>query len=190
MSLKYFQKLTSQLLKVWRHHTHAVYRLPPTAKFNRKSHAEKYLVVLVATSGVSRHARIAQTIHILCLPRGILWTLYSWPNRSAFSPLINQTPATASARRYLLSKSLRMILPYLRHPTIKKQDWFLFGNVRPSSFFLTKMESSTDHRKAAIQKADEELLATLGYKQEFKREFTPLEVSLNLNLTVHSGKLI
>ena len=52
------------------------------------------------------------------------------------------------------------------------------------------MESSTDHRKAAIQKADEELLATLGYKQEFKREFTPLEVCLNLNLTVHSGKLI
>jgi hypothetical protein len=31
-------------------------------------------------------------------------------------------------------------------------------------------------RKAAIQHADEELLATLGYKQEFKREFTHFEV--------------
>ena len=38
------------------------------------------------------------------------------------------------------------------------------------------MESSADNRKSAIQKADEELLANLGYKQEFKREFTPLEV--------------
>jgi hypothetical protein len=28
-----------------------------------------------------------------------------------------------------------------------------------------------------VRNADEELLATLGYKQEFKREFTPFEVS-------------
>jgi hypothetical protein len=32
-------------------------------------------------------------------------------------------------------------------------------------------------RKDVIRKADEELLATLGYKQEFKRAFNPLEVS-------------
>ncbi|TFK35826.1 APC amino acid permease [Crucibulum laeve] len=31
-------------------------------------------------------------------------------------------------------------------------------------------------RRDAIQRADEELLAELGYKQEFKREFKPLEV--------------
>ena len=32
-------------------------------------------------------------------------------------------------------------------------------------------------RKAAIEAADAELLATLGYKQEFQRAFTGLEVS-------------
>jgi len=36
----------------------------------------------------------------------------------------------------------------------------------------------------AIAKADEALLAELGYKQEFKREFTPLEVSSLLLLAV------
>jgi hypothetical protein len=35
------------------------------------------------------------------------------------------------------------------------------------------MESS----QHAVEKADEALLAELGYKQEFKRAFTPLEVS-------------
>ena len=33
-----------------------------------------------------------------------------------------------------------------------------------------------------VTQADEELLATLGYKQEFKREFSPLEVDGNLRL--------
>jgi hypothetical protein len=32
-------------------------------------------------------------------------------------------------------------------------------------------------RKDLIRNADEELLAALGYKQEFKRAFNPLEVS-------------
>ena len=32
-------------------------------------------------------------------------------------------------------------------------------------------------RKQAIAKADEELLAELGYKQEFRRAFKPIEVS-------------
>ena len=31
-------------------------------------------------------------------------------------------------------------------------------------------------RRDSIRKKDEQLLATLGYKQEFKRAFTPLEV--------------
>jgi hypothetical protein len=31
-------------------------------------------------------------------------------------------------------------------------------------------------RTVAVAKADERLLAELGYKQEFQREFTPLEV--------------
>jgi hypothetical protein len=31
-------------------------------------------------------------------------------------------------------------------------------------------------RKAAIAKSDDKLLAQLGYKQEFQREFKPLEV--------------
>ena len=31
-------------------------------------------------------------------------------------------------------------------------------------------------RQDAIRQKDEQLLATLGYKQEFKRAFTPLEV--------------
>ena len=42
------------------------------------------------------------------------------------------------------------------------------------------MEFGVDRRQAAIQQADEELLATLGYKQEFKRAFTPLEVSCQI----------
>lgn len=35
---------------------------------------------------------------------------------------------------------------------------------------------ATTDRKVAIEQADEQLLAELGYKQEFKRAFTPLEV--------------
>ena len=38
-------------------------------------------------------------------------------------------------------------------------------------------------RREQIARADEELLATLGYKQEFKREFKPLEVCLNILLS-------
>ena len=38
------------------------------------------------------------------------------------------------------------------------------------------MKFGSDYRKAAVKRADEELLAALGYKQEFKREFKPLEV--------------
>lgn len=38
------------------------------------------------------------------------------------------------------------------------------------------MEQDFESRKEAIQRADEELLATLGYKQEFKRAFKPIEV--------------
>ena len=34
----------------------------------------------------------------------------------------------------------------------------------------------SDACQLAIRKADEALLAQLGYKQEFRREFTPLEV--------------
>ncbi|KAJ2927639.1 hypothetical protein H1R20_g9449, partial [Candolleomyces eurysporus] len=42
---------------------------------------------------------------------------------------------------------------------------------------MTKgVESDFVSRKEAIQRADEELLATLGYKQEFKRAFKPIEV--------------
>ena len=40
------------------------------------------------------------------------------------------------------------------------------------------VESDFVNRKEAIQRADEELLATLGYKQEFKRAFKPIEVRL------------
>lgn len=39
-------------------------------------------------------------------------------------------------------------------------------------------------RRADIAVADEELLASLGYKQEFKREFTGLEVSENPGWTI------
>lgn len=35
-------------------------------------------------------------------------------------------------------------------------------------------------RRDRIRQADEELLAALGYKQEFKREFSPLEVSYEI----------
>lgn len=38
-------------------------------------------------------------------------------------------------------------------------------------------EKHTD--KDIVRQADEELLASLGYKQEFKREFSSLEVSPN-----------
>ena len=37
---------------------------------------------------------------------------------------------------------------------------------------------SGDNRKNAIAIADEALLAELGYKQEFQRAFTPLEVHI------------
>jgi len=40
--------------------------------------------------------------------------------------------------------------------------------------------------KEAVARADEQLLAELGYKQEFKRAFTPLEVTrpfLSINLS-------
>ena len=37
--------------------------------------------------------------------------------------------------------------------------------------------SKAGARRAAIARADEELLAALGYKQEFMRAFTPLEVA-------------
>ena len=36
--------------------------------------------------------------------------------------------------------------------------------------------------KEGIARADEELLAELGYKQEFKRAFTPLEVISSFSL--------
>ncbi len=36
-------------------------------------------------------------------------------------------------------------------------------------------------RKSAVKAADEALLAELGYKQEFQRAFTPLEVNLLLS---------
>jgi len=39
-----------------------------------------------------------------------------------------------------------------------------------------------DSRRAKIQLADEKLLADLGYKQEFKREFTPIEVYLTRSI--------
>ena len=40
-----------------------------------------------------------------------------------------------------------------------------------------------DDRKRKIGLADEALLAELGYKQEFRREFTPLEVRRFVHLT-------
>lgn len=39
------------------------------------------------------------------------------------------------------------------------------------------MDSKEHGRRAGVALADEELLASLGYKQEFRREFTGLEVS-------------
>ena len=40
----------------------------------------------------------------------------------------------------------------------------------------TKTKSLPQSRAAAVALADEELLASLGYKQEFQRAFTGLEV--------------
>ncbi len=39
------------------------------------------------------------------------------------------------------------------------------------------MSAERQKQKTAIERTDEELLASLGYKQEFKRAFTGLEVS-------------
>ena len=50
--------------------------------------------------------------------------------------------------------------------------------VRPPA----KQSKSSSRSKAAVQTSDEALLAELGYKQEFKREFTSLEVSLPSSL--------
>ena len=38
------------------------------------------------------------------------------------------------------------------------------------------MSAEKQQAKTAIERADEELLASLGYKQEFRRAFTGLEV--------------
>ena len=43
-------------------------------------------------------------------------------------------------------------------------------------------------QKSAIERADEELLASLGYKQEFQRAFTGLEVGCScVSTAVRSG---
>ena len=47
------------------------------------------------------------------------------------------------------------------------------------------MRFGSNYRKAVTKRADEKLLATLGYKQEFKREFSPPQVfglAFRLNL--------
>ncbi len=46
----------------------------------------------------------------------------------------------------------------------------------PSVVTVHLFPSSSMSPKAVVNAADEALLATLGYKQEFKRAFTPLEV--------------
>lgn len=43
-------------------------------------------------------------------------------------------------------------------------------------------DAPTGKHEDSLERRDEELLATLGYKQEFKREFTPLEVSVKLRM--------
>ena len=48
-----------------------------------------------------------------------------------------------------------------------------------------RMSTEKQQAKTAVQRADEELLATLGYKQEFQRAFTGLEVS---DIALHSIK--
>lgn len=45
---------------------------------------------------------------------------------------------------------------------------------------MSDSESNTVSHSDAIRIADEALLADLGYKQEFKRAFTPLEVCPDL----------
>ena len=47
----------------------------------------------------------------------------------------------------------------------------------PSYAFM--MSAEKQRQKTAIELADEELLANLGYKQEFQRAFTGLEVNIN-----------
>lgn len=42
------------------------------------------------------------------------------------------------------------------------------------------MSDPKNQKKAAIARGDEELLASLGYKQEFQRAFTGLEVFISL----------
>jgi hypothetical protein len=47
-----------------------------------------------------------------------------------------------------------------------------------------------EQRAAATADADERLLVELGYKQEFRREFTPLEVrSCGLYISKFAGSL-
>ncbi len=43
-----------------------------------------------------------------------------------------------------------------------------------------------NQRKQAIAKADQELLAELGYKQEFRRAFKPIEVFVALAFPSHA----
>lgn len=58
----------------------------------------------------------------------------------------------------------------------------LFSTVTIDVF---RMSTEKQQAKTAVQRADEELLATLGYKQEFQRAFTGLEVS---DIALHSIK--
>ena len=51
------------------------------------------------------------------------------------------------------------------------------------------MPAGTQNQRSAIETADEELLASLGYKQEFQRAFTGLEVSTKLESELNDGNM-
>lgn len=87
---------------------------------------------------------------------------------------MGQIPAITGLELIILLPFIRYLVPT---PTsIKAISRLLipFRTFNPLGY--PHRSSPTMTNKEEIAKADEQLLAELGYKQEFKRAFTPLEV--------------
>ncbi|KAI6163157.1 amino acid permease-domain-containing protein [Pisolithus thermaeus] len=84
-------------------------------------------------------------------------------------PLVEKIGAIGSLVGMNITVLEEVICPSVRIVTQANWDLSFAVTSRPT-FFLDMS------RREEVAKRDEELLAQLGYKQEFKREFTPLEV--------------
>ena len=92
---------------------------------------------------------------------------------------IQVVPASGQAFAFSRHRMLPFssILSQVNKYTPVNAVWFVVIIAALNTWRLTVgLWRRTMSRKAEITRRDEELLAGLGYKQEFKRTFTPLEV--------------